>query len=67
MVVTRLPIDPYWINAAQWWLANHNYNNEEFCCWLKEQGVVIVKRYHFYPWLDFHDYEAALIFQLRWA
>lgn len=67
MVVTRLPNDPYWFNAAMWWMTNCNCNNEEFCGWLSEQGVIIMKRHHFYPWLDFNDRDAALLFQLRWA
>jgi hypothetical protein len=67
MVMTRLPIEPYWVNAAEWWLENHNNNNEEFRFWLYTQGVFPAVRKTFYPWIEFEDPEQALMFQLRWA
>ena len=67
MGMTRLPIEPYWVNAAEWWLANRNSNNEEFRFWLYTQGVYPVVRKTFYPWIEFEDPEQALLFQLRWA
>jgi hypothetical protein len=67
MVMTRLPIEPYWVNAAEWWLANHNSNTEEFRFWLYTQGVFPVRRRSFYPWIEFEDPEQALMFQLKWS
>ena len=63
----RLPIEPYWANAALWWLENRNSNNEEFRYWLYTQGVFPVQRKSFYPWIEFEDPELATMFQLRWA
>ena len=63
----RLPIEPYWANAALWWLENRNSNNEEFRYWLYTQGVFPVKRKSFYPWIEFEDPELATMFQLRWS
>jgi hypothetical protein len=63
----RLPIEPYWANAALWWLENRNSNNEEFRYWLYTQGVFPVQRQSFYPWIEFEDPEQATMFQLRWS
>ena len=63
----RLPIEPYWANAALWWLENRNSNTEEFNYWLYTQGVFPVKRKSFYPWIEFEDPEQATMFQLRWS
>jgi hypothetical protein len=65
--MTRLPIEPYWVNAATWWLENCNTNNDEFCYWLFTQGVFPVKRKSFYPWIEFGCAEDATMFQLRWG
>jgi hypothetical protein len=65
--MTQLPIEPYWVNAAEWWLANHNSDNEDFNYWLHTQGVFTVKRKSFYPWIEFENPEDALIFQLKWS
>ena len=63
----RLPIEPYWVNAAEWWLENRNSNSEEFRYWLYTQGVFPVRRTSFYPWIEFEDPELATMFQLRWS
>ena len=65
--MTRLPIEPYWVNAAEWWLANCNSDNEAFCYWLYTQGVFPAKRHSFYPWVEFENPEDAVVFQLRWS
>ena len=65
--MTRLPIEPYWVNAAEWWLANRNSDYDEFNFWLYSQGVFAVKRKSFYPWIEFENPEDAIIFQLRWS
>lgn len=67
MVMTRLPIEPYWVNAAEWWIENHNSNTEEFGYWLYTQGVSPVMRKSFFPWIEFEHANQALIFQLKWA
>jgi hypothetical protein len=66
-IMIKLPIEPYWANAAVWWLENHNSNTEEFRYWLYTQGVFPVQRKSFYPWIEFEDPELATMFQLRWA
>lgn len=67
MGITRLPIEPYWANAAFWWLENRNCNNAEFNQWLYKQGVIPMQHEQFHPWIYFEKPEDALIFQLRWA
>jgi hypothetical protein len=67
VVVTRLPIEPYWVNAAEWWIKHHDCNNDKFNYWLYTQGVFPVKRRSFYSWIEFEDPEQALMFQLKWA
>jgi hypothetical protein len=66
--MVRLPITPYWTNAAQWWMDNHNSNTHEFNQWLCVQGVTLQPfRPHSYPWIEFEDHELAALFILRWA
>lgn len=65
--MTRLPIEPYWVNAATWWLANCNSDNTEFNRWLFTQGVFPINRQSFYPWIEFENPEDAIMFQLRWS
>lgn len=67
MGITQLPIEPYWVNAAEWWLANRNTDNNEFNCWLYSQGLFAVHRESFYPWIEFSNPKQALLFQLRWS
>lgn len=63
----KLPVEPYYVNAATWWLENQNRDNEEFKAWLKEQGTVIKDRNSYYPWLDFEDSFMMTLFRIRWA
>jgi len=63
----KLPVDPYYFNAANWWLQNRNTNNGEFRAWLKEQGTEIQKHDSYYPWLDFEYSFAMTLFRLRWS
>lgn len=65
--MTRLPIEPYWVNAATWWLDNCNSDNTEFNRWLFAQGVFPINRQSFYPWIEFENPEDAIMFQLRWG
>lgn len=68
--MNQLPVEPYWVNAARWWIDNHPGGPGEyssFLAWLTEQGVSVVKRDSYYPWIDFHSAEHAVIFQLRWC
>ena len=63
----KLPVEPYYVNAATWWLENKNHDNEEFKAWLKEQGIVIQEHDSYYPWLDFENPLAATLFRIMWA
>jgi len=63
----KLPVDPYYFNAANWWLQNRNHDNEEFKAWLKEQGCEIQKHDSYYPWLDFEYSFSMTLFRLRWS
>ena len=63
----KIPVDPYYVNAATWWLENNNHDNEEFKAWLKEQGTVIQEHDSYYPWLDFESPLAATLFRIMWA
>jgi len=63
----KLPVDPYYFNAANWWLQNRNHDNEEFKEWMREQGTIIKDRDGYYPWLDFEDSFLMTIFRIRWS
>lgn len=63
----RLPVDPYYVNAATWWLENKNHNNEKFKAWLKEQGTEIQEHDSYYPWLDFESPLSATLFRIMWS
>ena len=63
----KLPVDPYYVNAATWWLENRNHDIEEFNAWMKEQGTEIQKHDSYYPWLDFESPLAATLFRIMWA
>jgi hypothetical protein len=63
----KLPVEPYYVNAAKWWLENKNNNNDEFRLWLEDQGVTIKNRDSYYPWLDFEDSFLMTLFRIRWA
>ena len=63
----KLPVEPYYVNAATWWLENKNHDNEEFKAWLKEQGTEIQKHDSYYPWLDFEYSFSMTLFRLRWS
>lgn len=65
--MTQLPVEPYWKNAARWWLKNYNEEIGRYNIWLRDQGVNIVNRPVFYPWIDFESEYDALVFALRWA
>jgi len=63
----KLPVDPYYFNAANWWLQNRNHDNEEFKEWMREQGTIIKDRDAYYPWLDFEYSFSMTLFRLRWS
>ena len=53
-MVIRLPLDPYWHNAATWWLENVGFNQaSEYDEWLAEQGVVGMPRAVFTNYLEY--------------
>ena len=62
----KLPVEPYYVNAAKWWLENKNHDNEEFKAWLEEQGTIIKDRNSYYPWLDFESPLLATLFRIKW-
>lgn len=64
--MVTIPIDPYYVNAATWWLQNKNNNNDEFKAWLQDQGVTIKDRDSYYPWLDFESPLLATLFRIKW-
>jgi hypothetical protein len=68
--MNQLAVEPYWVNAARWWIDNHPGKSGEypnFLRWLEDQGVIVVARDSYYPWINFHSAEHAVIFQLRWC
>lgn len=62
----QLPVEPYYVNAATWWLQNKNSNISEFNSWLEGQGVIIKNRDSYYPWLDFESPLSATLFRIKW-
>jgi hypothetical protein len=63
----RLPVDPYYVNAATWWLENNNSNNDQFKVWMKSQGTVIEEHDSYYPWLDFESGLLMVLFRMKWT
>jgi hypothetical protein len=63
----RLPVDPYYVNAATWWLENNNSNNDQFKVWMKSQGTVIEEHDSYYPWLDFESGLLMILFRMKWT
>lgn len=66
-IMYRLPVEPYYVNAANWWLENNNSNNDQFKVWLKSQGTVIEEHDSYYPWLDFEDPLEVQRFMIRFG
>lgn len=64
--MVTIPVEPYYVNAATWWLQNKNNNNDEFKAWLQDQGVIIKDRDSYYPWLDFESPLLATLFRIKW-
>ena len=71
----RIPIDPYWSNAIQNWIASRSDiamtdRSEEirlWHSWLQEQGVLVYHGSGFQPYLEFTCDSQATAFMLRWA
>jgi hypothetical protein len=63
----RLPVEPYYVNAATWWLENNNSNNDQFKAWLKSQGTIIEEHDSYYPWLDFESGLLMVLFRMKWT
>lgn len=63
----RLPVDPYYVNAANWWLENNNSDNDQFKAWLGGQGTIIEEHDTYYPWLDFESGLLMVLFRMKWS
>ena len=67
-MVIRLPLDPYWENAVQWWSKQPGpANSGDYYAWMAEQGAIGLPRAVFTNYLEFEHEEDALLFRLRWA
>jgi hypothetical protein len=62
----KIPIEPYWANAAIWYVANTEGDLEEFHDWLKDQGVIGLPRTEYTPYVEFINPYQALIFRMKW-
>jgi hypothetical protein len=76
MALIKVPVEPYWVNAVQWYVENcmgicteENQKKElaKYDAWMSEQGAHIIRIGDYYPWLHFTDPVAATMFMLRWA
>jgi len=65
-MTTRIPIEPYWENAALWFLNNRGDSITEYHKWLGEQGIIGLPRPTYTPYLEFEDPCLATIFMLKW-
>jgi hypothetical protein len=63
----KLPIDPYWENAINWFVEHKQGGIRDFHRWLAEQGVVGLPRNEFTPYLEFINPYQAIIFRIKWA
>jgi len=66
-VSVEVDVDPYWVNAANWWLNNRNNDVIEFNDWLAEQGVIIIERKQFTPYIEFDCPLSATLFKIKWS
>ena len=71
----RIPLDPYWTNAIEHWIASRSNipmtdRNEEIDLWwqwLEDQGVVVNRTATYRPYLEFTCDSMATAFMLRWS
>lgn len=76
MGVILVPVEPYWVNATNWW-AEQNLVSEirkatkeeiaEYDSWMQQQGARVIRNGEYYPWLEFDDELLAIKFMLKWA
>jgi hypothetical protein len=70
----HVPLDPYWGNAIQHWIASRsdtpmterNIEIDLWWQWLEDQGVVVIRTVRFKHYLEFTDDRMATAFMLRW-
>lgn len=71
----RIPLDPYWSNAIQHWIASRSeipmtdrkVEIDLWHEWLESQGVLVYKGVGYQPYLEFECDTMATAFMLRWA
>ena len=66
-MVIHIPLDPYWSNAAAWWVANERGGIDDYYQWMENQGVIGLPRENFTDYLEFINPYQALIFRIKWA
>jgi len=59
-------VEPYWVNAAEWWLKYRNDNQTQFNVWLSKQGVLVKYRKEYTPYIEFSSEVQAKVFQAKW-
>ena len=76
MGITKVPVEPYWVNATNWWVeknlgsAARQATKEEvadYDNWMLEQGACVIRTGEYNPWLEFNDELLATKFMLMWA
>jgi hypothetical protein len=68
MSVNKLPLEPYWVNAAMWFVDNRPSDSIlQFHSWLRNQGVINLPREQFTPYIEFDSALAATLFAVKWA
>ena len=64
----QVPLEPYWVNAANWFINKYGTDQQEYYRWLADQGVQgLPMLTEFTDHLKFIDPDQALLFRLRWA
>lgn len=63
----QVPLEPYWVNAANWFIDKYGVDQQEYHRWLANQGVVGSQVLTYTDHLKFIDPDQALLFRLRWA
>ena len=80
--MTPVAVDPYWYNAAHWYMTTnppvkwqddgYEQYTLDFESWLVEQGATLERQLSgsskdYHPWLYFEDPVMAMAFVLRWS
>jgi len=67
-VMNKLDIEPYWVNAAKWYINNRGISSiNDFHNWLRNQGVINLPRKELTLYIEFSSIYELVLFQIKWS